>query len=187
MPPAVDIEAYTTVVVWCETFGEFISAAKYADEISNAVFLGAGSHYCCIQSERRHGAVLSLACSTLPPTRYEDRARQFDCAQMIAGDNPNAVRTKMVRRDAGSPILSAWAQIRNLNLSPNYFHSSRASLFGKRCFNPGSGASGAISGVVRGVVAVLGPRRALPCGPCQAVSSGIPTIRVFCKALARSG
>jgi hypothetical protein len=29
VPPAVDIEAYTTVVVWCETFGEFISAAKY--------------------------------------------------------------------------------------------------------------------------------------------------------------
>jgi hypothetical protein len=25
----VDIEAYTTVLVWCETFGEFISAAKY--------------------------------------------------------------------------------------------------------------------------------------------------------------
>ena len=29
VPPAVDIEAYTTVVVWCETFSEFISAAKY--------------------------------------------------------------------------------------------------------------------------------------------------------------
>jgi hypothetical protein len=25
----VDIEAYTTVLVWCEAFGEFISAAKY--------------------------------------------------------------------------------------------------------------------------------------------------------------
>ena len=29
IPPNVDIEAYTTVLVWCETFGEFISAAKY--------------------------------------------------------------------------------------------------------------------------------------------------------------
>lgn len=29
VPPAVDIEAYTTVVVWCETFSEFITAAKY--------------------------------------------------------------------------------------------------------------------------------------------------------------
>jgi len=29
VPPDVDIEAYTTVVVWCETFGEFISAARY--------------------------------------------------------------------------------------------------------------------------------------------------------------
>jgi hypothetical protein len=29
VPPDVDIEAYTTVLVWCETFGEFISAAKY--------------------------------------------------------------------------------------------------------------------------------------------------------------
>lgn len=29
VPPSVDIESYTTVLVWCETFGEFISAAKY--------------------------------------------------------------------------------------------------------------------------------------------------------------
>jgi len=29
VPPGVDIEAYTTVVVWCETFSKFISAAKY--------------------------------------------------------------------------------------------------------------------------------------------------------------
>jgi hypothetical protein len=29
VPPDVDIEAYTTVLVWCESFGEFISAAKY--------------------------------------------------------------------------------------------------------------------------------------------------------------
>lgn len=29
VPPSVDIEAYTTVVVWCESFGEFITAAKY--------------------------------------------------------------------------------------------------------------------------------------------------------------
>ena len=29
VPPVVDVEAYTTVVVWCETFSEFISAAKY--------------------------------------------------------------------------------------------------------------------------------------------------------------
>ncbi|MEW7008569.1 DM13 domain-containing protein [Lentilitoribacter sp. EG35] len=25
----VDVEAYNTVVIWCETFGEFITAAKY--------------------------------------------------------------------------------------------------------------------------------------------------------------
>ena len=29
VPPTVDIKAYTTVLVWCETFGEFISAARY--------------------------------------------------------------------------------------------------------------------------------------------------------------
>ncbi len=29
VPAGVDIEDYTTVVVWCETFGEFITAAKY--------------------------------------------------------------------------------------------------------------------------------------------------------------
>lgn len=29
VPPGVDVEAYTTVVIWCETFSEFISAAKY--------------------------------------------------------------------------------------------------------------------------------------------------------------
>ncbi|MEM5474564.1 DM13 domain-containing protein [Hoeflea sp. AS60] len=29
VPPAVDIESYTTVLIWCETFSEFISAAKY--------------------------------------------------------------------------------------------------------------------------------------------------------------
>ncbi|WP_420407185.1 DM13 domain-containing protein [Hoeflea sp.] len=29
IPQSVDIEAYTTVLVWCESFGEFITAAKY--------------------------------------------------------------------------------------------------------------------------------------------------------------
>lgn len=29
LPPGVDLTAYNTVVVWCETFGEFISAAQY--------------------------------------------------------------------------------------------------------------------------------------------------------------
>ncbi len=29
IPAGVDIEEYTTVLVWCETFGEFITAAKY--------------------------------------------------------------------------------------------------------------------------------------------------------------
>ena len=29
LPPGVDLEAYTTVLVWCEAFGEFITAAKY--------------------------------------------------------------------------------------------------------------------------------------------------------------
>ena len=29
MPAGVDLEAYTTVVVWCEAFGEFIAAAQY--------------------------------------------------------------------------------------------------------------------------------------------------------------
>ena len=29
VPPSVDIESYTTVLIWCETFGAFISAARY--------------------------------------------------------------------------------------------------------------------------------------------------------------
>ena len=29
VPADVDIDAYTTVVIWCEAFGEFITAAKY--------------------------------------------------------------------------------------------------------------------------------------------------------------
>lgn len=29
MTPGTDLAAYDTVVVWCETFGEFITAAKY--------------------------------------------------------------------------------------------------------------------------------------------------------------
>ena len=29
VPPDVDITKYNTVVVWCESFSEFISAAKY--------------------------------------------------------------------------------------------------------------------------------------------------------------
>ena len=29
VPSGIDIAAYTTVVVWCEAFGQFISAAKY--------------------------------------------------------------------------------------------------------------------------------------------------------------
>lgn len=29
LPPAVDLDDYNTVVVWCETFGMFISAAQY--------------------------------------------------------------------------------------------------------------------------------------------------------------
>jgi len=29
LPQGVDLQAYNTVVVWCETFGEFISAAQY--------------------------------------------------------------------------------------------------------------------------------------------------------------
>ena len=29
LPPGVDLAAYTTVLVWCEAFGQFISAAKY--------------------------------------------------------------------------------------------------------------------------------------------------------------
>ena len=29
VPAGVDVNAYTTVVVWCEAFGEFITAAKY--------------------------------------------------------------------------------------------------------------------------------------------------------------
>jgi hypothetical protein len=29
VPGSVDVEAYDTVVVWCETFSQFISAAKY--------------------------------------------------------------------------------------------------------------------------------------------------------------
>ncbi len=29
LPPGIDIEAYDTVLVWCEAFGEFITAARY--------------------------------------------------------------------------------------------------------------------------------------------------------------
>jgi hypothetical protein len=29
VPPDADLKAYTTVVIWCETFGQFISAAQY--------------------------------------------------------------------------------------------------------------------------------------------------------------
>lgn len=29
VPQGVNVKSYTTVLVWCETFGEFISAAKY--------------------------------------------------------------------------------------------------------------------------------------------------------------
>ena len=29
VPSAVDVSAYTTVVIWCEAFGEFITAAQY--------------------------------------------------------------------------------------------------------------------------------------------------------------
>ena len=29
VPPGVDVRAYTTAVVWCEAFSQFISAAKY--------------------------------------------------------------------------------------------------------------------------------------------------------------
>ncbi|OYU49492.1 MAG: hypothetical protein CFE31_03735 [Rhizobiales bacterium PAR1] len=29
VPPEVDVKAYTTVVIWCERFGKFISAAQY--------------------------------------------------------------------------------------------------------------------------------------------------------------
>ena len=29
MPPDLDIERYNTIIVWCEAFGQFITAAKY--------------------------------------------------------------------------------------------------------------------------------------------------------------
>jgi hypothetical protein len=29
VPEAVDVERYNTVVVWCESFGQFITAARY--------------------------------------------------------------------------------------------------------------------------------------------------------------
>ncbi len=29
LPPGTDIEAYTTVLIWCEAFSEFITAARY--------------------------------------------------------------------------------------------------------------------------------------------------------------
>lgn len=29
VPQGIDVNAYTTVLVWCESFGEFITAAKY--------------------------------------------------------------------------------------------------------------------------------------------------------------
>ncbi|MDP3288553.1 MAG: DM13 domain-containing protein [Methyloversatilis sp.] len=27
--PSIDVARYTTVIVWCETFGQFITAARY--------------------------------------------------------------------------------------------------------------------------------------------------------------
>jgi hypothetical protein len=29
VPPSVDVSSYNTVIVWCESFGQFITAAKY--------------------------------------------------------------------------------------------------------------------------------------------------------------
>ncbi len=29
VPESVDVSKYSTIVVWCESFGEFITAAKY--------------------------------------------------------------------------------------------------------------------------------------------------------------
>ncbi|AOF81809.1 electron transfer DM13 family protein [Methyloversatilis sp. RAC08] len=29
VPPAIDVARYTTVIVWCESFGQFITAARY--------------------------------------------------------------------------------------------------------------------------------------------------------------
>lgn len=29
VPPLIDVTRYTTVIVWCETFGQFITAARY--------------------------------------------------------------------------------------------------------------------------------------------------------------
>jgi hypothetical protein len=29
VPPSIDVAKYSTVIVWCETFGQFITAAKY--------------------------------------------------------------------------------------------------------------------------------------------------------------
>lgn len=29
IPPGTDLKSYTTIVIWCEAFGEFITAAKY--------------------------------------------------------------------------------------------------------------------------------------------------------------
>jgi len=31
VPPNIDVGAYSTAIVWCETFGEFISAARYQE------------------------------------------------------------------------------------------------------------------------------------------------------------
>ena len=29
VPASIDVSAYNTVIVWCESFGQFITAAKY--------------------------------------------------------------------------------------------------------------------------------------------------------------
>jgi len=29
VPVGVDVESYNTVIIWCETFSQFITAAKY--------------------------------------------------------------------------------------------------------------------------------------------------------------
>lgn len=36
VPPEIDVAAFTTAIVWCESFGQFITAARYRGGVSHA-------------------------------------------------------------------------------------------------------------------------------------------------------
>ncbi len=46
IPDSIDVSSYITVIVWCESFGQFITAAKVSIGVNHAAFVKhAGHHY----------------------------------------------------------------------------------------------------------------------------------------------